>query len=548
MSLSIAGFALPRASNRTGGIPAILIVQEAVKGKHQIPHDLDLARVLSNDFEAGEKVIPIQWSLDDSVFRSAVESHKLKLLGYHVPVSKALQAGQLLRCDYVMIIYAQINQAELLTQADLYKNGNRIWHDPPPRVNSGNSVENSNIRGDKISASQRKQIENSRLATEEKIKELKYLMQYRITTVELSGKSSFENTLQSVARTYISLLNEGPLKTVAVVPIIPNVGPAPGETSALDSVPIIPGPPSEISFENQLKNARASGHNDEVIAVLRDGVDSAPFDVLRRKLLIRQLIAQGLSSEAAQESMDASILMPKSLSVHLLAASAFLAEGKIPEAVSQAELAQTVDPKNAEARIIQGRAALVSGDLKGATELIQSGADLDSSSKNLSYLAIVQAISDNPNATQTMMLAVKKGKIAPYSDLVPLVDPTFKTISSQLRNLFSFAIIRSTTVNVPVEINQVEAQAAALESVLQLIPNNNRFEKSQNMRLLALSLLEQSSSELASYVKSRSDDDLANARIGLGQAIQTYKDAVAQFKVENQGDETSNSQSTVPGT
>lgn|GEM_PF-4053589 len=484
-------------------------------------------------------MIPIAWSLSDPIFRSAVQSGKLNLLGSTVPLKNAFSAAKYLRCEYVLVVETKLNQGQLLSKSQLYDHEHLIWVDPEAVDAPAPKMAGTNLNRIKLTKEQRQQIENERAADRKRMNQYQSTVGYRSTALELNGSANEEGTSASLARTLVTVLDSGPFRAMAVNLVTPDPGAAPGPVSLIESSPEIPVAQDKATFQANLADAEKSAHPDIILTVLRDGVDSAPFDVDRRILLVKNLIFQNEISVAAAEAKSACDLSPKSVKLHLLKGETDLRLGQANDAASEAQIALTLEPQNNEALILQARSLLGQGKLNEAITIFSSASQASSTGNNLAYLAVCQAISgDDKNAQVTWATAVAKKESVSYPDLVAMVDDSSLAASARLRDLFTAAITKNPQVDVKSETNKIQAVETAEFNLVSLFSPDQEYQKSNDSRVLALTLLIQTASELALYNSSRSDEDLSAGRISLGESIHQLKTAASLLKVDNQNGST----------
>jgi tetratricopeptide (TPR) repeat protein len=270
--------------------------------------------------------------------------------------------------------------------------------------------------------------------------------------------------------------------------------------------------------------------------LLRDAVDAAPSDPIRRKALIaflqdnKQVDAAVAVTIASAEALGDPAMITS-------AARILLQAGRIEEANSMVKEAITADPNSAEIQTIlaeiQMRTSLADQALKHLENAIKAKPTADAyflraicrgllGSEDGVKLDLDRAVKDDPKILLTQ-----------YSRMASILDSAWEPEGPDFRALLQKAEQKRTAEEVAEGVDAQERMAKACLNLLGENAPSARFEKSHGLRLLALNLLIQTTTELRHYITKGDKESLADAKIDFGEVLKTLADAKAQFSKES---------------
>src|SRR5207253_375396 len=184
--------------------------------------------------------------------------------------------------------------------AYLYKSGRLIWKDP--EVNLGPAL--AHLRD----LLKKKQI------TKEQYDQSVLEASFRTSAIQVSARLGEDDTIRSFARTWVEMMNTGPLLGLAQQHEKATPDPGHGQSpKSPTNNPAPTKPPDDSRWSTEAAAALKAGDTNRAISILRDAIDLSPMDVGRRILLIKTLMQVGQPDVAAKEARRAAELMPEKL-------------------------------------------------------------------------------------------------------------------------------------------------------------------------------------------------------------------------------------------
>lgn len=511
-------------------MPSILIVRPKPP-KGAIEMDGPICDFLANELQAGGRVTPIVWGINDPIFRAAVEASKITNTDNYPALNEALAAAGKLGAEYVFTIDVRAGQNSVLGLAMLYKGGRVLWKDPVVDVNGA-------------IASLKTQLKKKLITTEE-YNERAQNAAFRIYSVQVSTTFGPEATLRSMAHTWSEMLSTGPFLTLPHQAVTATPDPGKGQT------PVDPGtgttPPIKPAPDNKwmadYAAALKTGDTSLAVSVLRDAVDAVPMDVARRTALIKTLLQFGQPDVAAREARRAAELMPEHIEFRSLAARAWIQAGNADEAQTDLNEAVTRAPDSPETRMLLANVAIAKDDYKTAIDHLDKAISVTPSGDAYYLRGLAHAMAgDTDLADADMKKAVEAGLSQDPQEaearcalVAAIFDEGLASIGGDIRTLHQKAQVLRTDKDVHTAIDAAVKKVNGRAHFISELPIPAGHEMSHNRRVLAYKLLSQCLSDLGAYMKSGDMDALTDSRINLGEALKQGTSARQRFKDEQQG-------------
>lgn len=476
----------------------MLVVQVSASHLNEADENRVLVQLLADALDADGRVNPVAWSLNDRIFRSAVDA-KLVSSKDNPDVQTIIEGAEKLRTEYVLIVTVFKKEADILARAKLLKKGLKVWSDPE-------------VEGEDSG---------------------------RIVTVVTSGKPDITNSLRSAVGTWVQLLGAGPLKGLDPHPRI--------ETPPLDpgvKPEIPPAPPVQKVDNKQLMSdvmkLLAAHKTAEAIAALRDAVDAEPLDVERRKALTNTLATSGMSESAAGEARRAAELFPDQVDFRTQAARLWMAANKPEEASKDLNEAVARNPESVETRLLLGEVAL--GKLMVDDAIAHFDFVISKSPTGDCYFkrALAKAFNDDPEGCKKDLQEANKlglGKDplesrTQYDVAIRVSKAAFSEMGTAMKTLIQRARANFGGRDVRDDHKSLTGRCQGLSALYEAVPVPPGHKNSHEQRVLALKLLLQALGELGSYLDSGSDDTVGDATITLGEALKAIAAADEAYKAE----------------
>lgn len=500
--------------------PELLIVKLSPPGKavDGDPND-SLIQFVAQEFDDDGRVLPVAWGLSDPFFRAAVDDKVLLNPPDKPDLSDAEHAASKLKAEYVLAVSVQQVNLTVYAVATLYHKGKEIWHDP-----SANSA--LEMAGEK----NRQAAERLARKRHQKTPDEPETPEGREIKISLTGRDS-DNELRSLARTWATLLEAGPLKALPPKPKPQNAKVDPGQKPA-----VVDPPPPVHKVDNQQLLADAmkllgEKRYPEAITMLRDAVDAEPMDVERRRALVMALMQGGDPSVAADEAQRAAAVLPNQSDLRTLAARAYLRAGKADEALAQLKEAVAHDPDGVDTRMLIGELDLSKGQLRDAQTQFDFVLTKSQLPDAMFDRAIVKSLlGDSDGAAQDLQAADKAGldpnpvlQSQRLASALRAYSPKFDDFADRSRGLLQRAKIHPDDAAVVTDADQLGKEIAAASSFFDAIAVPAAHKASHERLLLALKLLTQAISDIEDYLKAHSDDTFSDATINVGEGLKNLK-------------------------
>lgn len=479
----------------------ILIVQNS-ESRNTDPDDGHLlVQLLAEEFDNDGRVNPIAWSINDPVFRSAMDS-KLVPSTDNPDIGQILSAADKLRAEYALVVTIFKKDADVMGRAALYRKGQLVWSDP-------------------------QKPEDSKQPTS------------RLLTVFTNSRADVPNSLRAASRTWTQLIYEKPLKGLNPRPKIETPPPDPGTKPTIPDAP----PPTKVDNRDLMASVMkllAANKAAEAIALLRDAVDAEPVDPERRRALANALGTAGYNEQAAGEARRAADLFPEQVDLRTQAARFWMAAGKIDEANLDLNEAVARNPESVETRLLLGEVALGKLQVESAISHFDFAISKSPTADAHFKRALARAMNDDAEGCKQDMATASKlglGKDplevrSQYTTAVRVSQAAVSEMGVAMRTLLQKARANFGNKEVREDQKVLARRCDSLIALFSILTPPPANKNSHGQRALALKLLGQSLSELGSYLDSGSDDSLGDATITLGEALKALAAADETYKSE----------------
>ncbi|MHB8636639.1 MAG: hypothetical protein ACYC96_09220 [Fimbriimonadaceae bacterium] len=508
-------------------IPEVLIVQRRVEKTHAGDPNLEIGDYVAQEFADDGRVSPIYWSMNDAIFRSMLQTGKVA--SADTPsLATALAVAKSLKVAYVFIVESHTDKnGAVLCRAELYKDSETpTWIDPAD--------------GDKGDAALMKRLVRSGRLSQLDADKLTEARGYRTYSVGSSGALDTDNTLRSIARTWVQVLDSGPFSALPSRPQQAPPDPIAGPLAHLQvTQPQIPKAVDNAQVFKDVDAAVTDGHQDVAILILRDAVDAQPFDLPRRQALIKLLNDTGHPDLAASEAARAATLNPGVDGFRLEDARAQLAAGNLDGAANSAKSALAHDPKTADGHVVLGEVNLFRFQFAGAINEFDAACAIGPTTEAVYFRAIAKALTGDVAGSATDCESAHHGSVV---QPIPSYDTTMKVFDGgvqmafdDVRNLLPNAALGTNSQELAKALTKTQNAATASAAFLSSWQPLKNHAPSHERRILALKLLAQACGEVVDYLGKRDDEELTDARIDLGEAMKQYKAARQLFVDEAAG-------------
>lgn len=522
---SLCGAAILGLSALCFSKPEVLIVQRLskVKGANNVLIGLKLSEHI--DLEG--RVTPILWSTTDPVFRAYLEEKTLPEYVANPDDPTIEEFASRLRVAYVLLVEAVESGGVVRPQATLYDGGMRrvLW----------SMVRESKKGASRLVVSKDGVIdEEATTALREKYADILADGTMASMTVTINGKPDLESTADTLARTWTQMLAEGPFRQLEPQRRI--FSPEPGPSLVFKGPPIQQAAPS-LAVDDAITRAQALAKEDRgaaAIIILRDAIDSAPFDVRPRVELIELLNEGGMFKQAASEAMRTASLTKESGPLWTMAADAWIRAGFWDQAHDCANEAMARGQDDPTLTLVLAEVALNSGQLESALENYDKSISRDPSPRALFGRCIARATLGDINASiQDLERAQRSSAIDldGYRKAMELVSRAMDPIADSLRRVPQDVRVGQQDKGQN-EATKILSRVSALVEVLVRLKVPESHKLSHATRDLAYKLLKQSSVYALDFAKTGSEDAATESAISLGQALKLALQFKEQFEIE----------------
>lgn len=515
------------AAQAFADVPGILLVQIREPYPGDFDSNLNVPTILAESFDNDGRLAPIAWDITDPKFRLAVTQGIIKDPGAKLDLEAAQAARIALKCDYLMVVHAVRREGMILSQAYVYKGPRLVWKDP--------------VDVDKKQLDMLRKLQKSGGITQEAYDLAILKASSRMMAVQSGPLRSDTDTARSISNTWIQLLDADVFKGLPQKPKVETPTLAPGQNTNIAA----PQAPAVVDNTEVLKTAATLLKQNKTpfaaINFVRDAVDAEPLDVERRLMLIKLLNQVQMPILAAGEARRAAEVLPDKVTLRVAAARAWLLAGKPDEAQVDINEAIAREPDNIDTRLLLADLCLLKNDAKMALEhinvAIAKAPTGDVYYKRALTLAILGdekgSAADMAKATELGLSAEPADASARYSQASEMIGASVSGSAAELRSLFQRAVVKRKDPEVRALVEAQASMAKARGEFMESLVPPPGNKGSQEKRVLALKLLQQSLAELRSYLENGDEDTLADARINFGEALKGMNAAHDAFVAES---------------
>ena len=470
--------------------PLCLIAQPMPSGDQT----LDYISSMATELDKVGQVTSVTYSLSDPTIRGMVNDGKLPTPKPNPIRAEALEAARILGAPYTLWMEPGDNKGNKRARGihlivTLFKNGKQVWTDE------------QNLE------------------------------------VQVSGTSTMLASLQALCNAFTERL------TVTAFKELPKLTKAPGVDTGKGQAPIIPETNDDDRELNdfaavleRVKQLVAAGRTTAAEVLLRDSVDAAPLDGVRRRELITFLRASGRTDEAIAVTVASGRALGDP-TLTPLAARILIDAGRTAEALAICNEALVTNPNSANLRVVLAELRLRASAPDQALKHLEIAIKAEATSEVFGLRSLCRALLGAEDGSRIDMEKVQKDSPTlpetHYGLWASIFDAAISVEGSDIRALLQKAILNRKADEVADEIDSQERLAKACIAFLGENPANLRYEKSHANRLLAMNLLIQSMSELRAYCTKGDEDSLSEARIDFGEMLKALEAAKQEFVKES---------------
>lgn len=477
--------------------PLCLVGQAAAVNGSAI---LDLMIPMANEMDSVGQLHTMIYAVEDPTIRDAYLTGKIKKPEKFYTLEDVLTASKILNAPYTIWIEGQNTNLKVGKQVRkvlnchviLYKGGRKVWEDTDTQA------------------------------------------------VSVTQDNFTDDTIRSVMSSLNSKMQLGPLKGFAKYP--KSTVPVDGGVGKGQS-PIVPETNDDDPVLNdwtaileKVKECIAANKDRAAEMLLRDAIDAAPADPVRRKALIDFL----QRTKQVDAAVDATISAAEALGDPTLitqAARILLDNNRVEQANEIVKDAIVSDPNNPTIQLLQAelrmRAAMPDQALKHLENALKS----KPTSEGFLLRAICRALLGAEDGVKLDLDRATKEDPqilnGQYQRLGTILDAAWEVEGPDLRSLLQKVSLKRDSEEVGEGVDSQERMAKACLVLLGENSANTKFEKSHGMRLLALNLLIQTITELRHYIANGDQQSLNEAKDDLTETLKTLAEAKEQFSKES---------------
>lgn len=475
--------------------PVILVVQKSTaKDFGEDAIDLPMLDNMKEELAEDGRLTVVAWQRKDRTFADATSSIPLP----DPPTEGAIaDVSRRVRARYTLVIEATRYKEQVYPRADLFQAGRRgaLWTTGPRRSAAGNSQ-----------------------------------------VIKVGDEIDWQATAQSLSRTWMIQLSQGPLRSLGVGDTtLPNpLAARPEATAPRPDLTASAGPEALSASEDLVRRGQVGA----AIIYLKDAVDANPFEPDRRVRLMELLNLQGLPAEAAEEGRRAARLASDRTDLWLASAKSWLLAGKPEEAKQDVNEALARGADGPLSRRLLGDIALIRGDLPRARDEYSLSMEQADSPRTRLGLAISFSLIGQPDLARAILTKepAVAGELAPgdYAFLVEMLGPVTSSITQGLSDLGPAARRSPKDPAVIKEAERLERQSLALQELLVLVSPPAAHKRSHDSRVLAHKLMYQASQEVLSFAKGGDPEAGLEIVLSLGEALRQFSIARDGYRAETE--------------
>lgn len=444
--------------------PVVLLSQRPVIGANGEVVSIPLASVLADELARDGRVRPVEWSLNDPVFRAAVEAGGI--VAGRDPTDEQLRAGAgKLRAEFWAVVEGHFEDGMLACRIRLHRGGSSVWRDE------------------------------------------------RRITVIVGEAPDWESTARTLARTWVGHLASGPFRRHPPSPrVVPNRTP---ETTGNEAAA-----PKQRHFEDA-ERLRSQGRVAEAVAMLRDAVDAEPGSLALRSHLCGLLLRAGMPREAAEEAERALALEGANAELRLAAARAFVTLEEFERAREHIRLAGDTGAAGA---VLRAEIALATGDLPAALREFDVAVVHEDGFDARLGRAIARALTGDRQGCRADVMALpgvdEERLSVAYARVLRFVSTRSDRLVRELGALLRD--IRAGDEGLGARADLLAAEADALAALVEALPVPNSAREANERRLLGQKLLAQAGRNAVAYAENRDEELAAEASLSLAEAVRQF--------------------------
>ncbi len=519
-TLALVGLSLVAASFAA---PAILIVPLKPQKYDTADPEGNVLEMLAGSLDADGRVAPIAWSMTDPIFRAARDSGKIP--GTAFPTQEqAMEAANLLRCDYVIFLSVFSVEKTVYAKARLMHKGREIWVDPKPDPRMMEIIRS----GAKIDP-KGKPLDMDQLTS-------------KVLMISLESRVGLFDTFKTLAQTWSDLMAGDPLKNLKARPRTDGQVPVEGNVVKVPD----PTPPPKLDNTELLKKVMAmlaKGETASAITLMRDAVDTAPLDLERRKVLVEVLMSAGYYEESARQARRAASIIENPATMFVAAAKAWLAADKLDEAQADLKEAVTREPESPLVRSLMGQVSLKAGDYEGAERHLSASLEKGDEPEALFFRSLTYAlIGEGGKARADLEKAKSLGFGSASLTQKSLYGPTVNVVSTagykcggDLRDLIQKVKLKPYDKSHTEALDALRVRSDSLQLFLKELPPPDKHVTSHGERSLAIKFIVEAVALTESFLKDGDEDVLSDALISLGEGLRRMTVSRESFAKEIAG-------------
>ncbi|MER3412839.1 MAG: hypothetical protein C4341_01100 [Armatimonadota bacterium] len=466
------------------GRPLVLIYQVRLASFSDADPNLIVDVALANALREVGKVKPVAWSLDDPIIAEARRTGRLRDLPKNPNPGEVMRVADVVNARYVVIVSVTHVGGSLDGAIDLYRDGRKIWSDTAN------------------------------------------------TAIARNGEIDKESTIVSVAQTWASKMNIEPFRDLVGTPDEITPGPPLVRTHPTQDAP-------SGAFELGMA-ALEAGQLVEAVVLLRDAVDSQPFDPVRRKALVEALRLAGHPYLAAEQGERAAELIPNDAELISAAAAAWLGGGQIERAYNLVQRILRRDEQNAPALCVLADLHVARLEFSEALKAFDKALAVRPDGETYFRRSQVHALNEDFNAAaRDMNRAAEVGlsqklpdRLRRYRQLAAVLDQVFESLALRTRNALREARATPDEPSLGNRTLLLVNSVRAFQTYLDQIDVPDPHRRSHNERALAVNLLLQSVLGIQRYVQDRSAETAADADLLQVEAMREHAVANQLFGKE----------------
>ena len=458
---------------------------------------IDLMNPMANEIDGAGQLKCITYAIEDPILRDAFLAGKLKKPERFYTIEDILEASKILNAPYSIWIEGENstikignrNERVLNCHLTLYKNGKKVWDETDKQ------------------------------------------------TVTVSNEHSADDTIRSVMSSLNSKMQLGPLKGFASHQKAGEVGVGKGQS------PIIPEANDDDptlndwnAIQTQVKAFIADKRYTSAEMMLRDAVDAAPTDPIRRKFLIDFLKSRDKVDAAVAATIDSAAALGDPAMI-TSAARILLDANRTAEASEIVKDAIMSDPNSPAIQVIMAELQMRTAMPDQALKHLENSIKIKPSADAFLLRAVCRGLLGSAEGVKLDLDRATKESPQilniQYAQVASILDAAWEAEGPDIRSLFQKALLKRTSEEVADTVDAQDRMAKACLALLGENAPNVKYEKSHGTRLLALNLLVQTITELRHYIAKGDQESISEARIDFGEMLKTLADAKTQFSKES---------------